>query len=203
MAIPKNIDHLNSRPFCHKKPYLCRKKNMLKERLENCIRTVPNFPKEGILFKDITPILLDAPLCRDIVSTFVCRLEGRRIDAVCSVESRGFLFGMLLAQYYQVPFIPIRKKGKLPASVLSHTYNLEYGTATMEMHTGIIEKGMHVLVHDDVLATGGTAAAAAELIIQQQGSVSAFCFLVDLAFLEGTKILAEYRKPVISLLQYE
>ena len=173
----------------------------LQEQIDKTIRTIPNFPKEGIMFKDITPILEDAKLTKAIVASLVEDWKGK-VDAVAGIESRGFLFGMSMAIELGVPFILIRKKGKLPHKTVSHEYDLEYGSATIEMHIDSVKKNMKVLVHDDLLATGGTAAAAAALVQKAGGEVAGFSFLIELAFLEGTKKLEKYNKKSISLISY-
>ena len=163
----------------------------LKEKIDQSIRNVPDFPKPGILFKDITPILENAELSKEIVDKFAEDWKGK-IDAIAGVESRGFLFGFPLAMKLGIPFILIRKKGKLPYDTVSYSYDLEYGSAEIEMHVNTVSKGMKVLVHDDLLATGGTAAAASELIKLEGGDIAGFSFLVELAFLEGSKKLNQY-----------
>lgn len=172
----------------------------LKKRIDSTIRTIPNFPKEGIMFKDITPILEDPKLCKDIINEF--KLGSAGIDAVVGVESRGFLFGLPLAIELGVPFIPIRKKGKLPYETVNYAYDLEYGSAEVEMHKDTIKKGWKVLVHDDLLATGGTAAAASELIKMEGGEVFGFSFLIGLDFLNGEERLKEYSDNIITLVNY-
>lgn len=174
----------------------------LEEKIRRTIRDVPDFPKEGILFKDITPILEKPLLCREIVSGLCSPFSGDEIHAVVGVESRGFLFGMMVAQHFNVPFIPVRKAGKLPYKTLSHSYTLEYGSATVEMHENSIKPDWNVLVHDDLLATGGTAAAAAELIQQQGASVAGFAFLVELGFLNGAEHLRSYSPEIVTLVKY-
>lgn len=176
---------------------------MLQERLNQAIRNVPDFPKPGILFKDITPILLDPILCRDIVEEFKKRFASQKVDAIVGVESRGFLFGMMMAQAMNVPFITIRKAGKLPYKTISYEYTLEYGSAKMEMHVDALKPGWNVLVHDDLLATGGTAAASAELIKMQNANVAGFAFLVELTFLKGKERLNQYTPNVVSLIDFE
>ena len=171
------------------------------DRLNASIRTVADFPKPGILFKDITPLFLDWQLCSDIADSLIDSLSTRP-DAVCVVESRGFFIGMLLAQKLQIPLIPVRKKGKLPAETLAYTYTLEYGTATLEIHKGVIEKGWNVLIHDDVLATGGTAVAAAELVKAEGGLISGFAFIVELSFLAGKEKIAGYTTNIESVITY-
>lgn len=174
----------------------------LDHRLKASIRAVPDFPKPGILFRDITPVLQDAALCNLVVAGFCNALQGRSIDAIAGIESRGFLFGMPLAMAMGIPFVTVRKKGKLPWRTVSHAYNLEYGSAEVEMHVDSVKPGMRVMVHDDLLATGGTAAAAAELIQKQGGTVAAFSFLIELNFLHGLEKLKPYQAEVIRLVSY-
>lgn len=175
---------------------------MLQTRVKQAIRDVPDFPKPGILFKDITPLLLDHQLSKEIAQAMVSQVSDWKVDAIVGVESRGFFFGMMMAQALQIPFIPVRKAGKLPYKRVSHQYELEYGTATVEMHVDAIKPGWNVLVHDDLLATGGTAAAAAELIQKQNGTVAGFVFLVTLDFLNGKEILETYSNNFTSLVNY-
>ncbi|HRH38620.1 MAG TPA: adenine phosphoribosyltransferase, partial [Flavobacteriales bacterium] len=129
-------------------------------------------------------------------------LHGVQVDAIAGIESRGFLFGMPLALAMGVPFVTVRKKGKLPWKTVSHKYDLEYGSAEVEMHVDSVKPGMQVMVHDDLLATGGTAAAAAELIRMQGGTVSAFSFLIELSFLNGADRLRTYNAKNINLISY-
>lgn len=170
--------------------------------IRQAIRDVPDFPKPGILFKDITPLLLDPKLGKLIVEEFIDKLQGTKVDAILGVESRGFLFGYLLAVEMDLPFIPIRKSGKLPSKTIGVEYALEYGTAKVEMHEDALKPGMNVIIHDDLLATGGTAAAAAQLATMMKASVSAFTFVVELDFLNGRKALNEYSDNIISLVTY-
>lgn len=175
---------------------------MIENKIDAVIREVPNFPKEGINFKDITSLLLDSDLSSDIAESFLMKLEGINIDAIVGVESRGFLFGFLLANKMGVPFIPIRKAGKLPGDTLRCKYELEYGFAEVEIHKHDIKRDWNVLVHDDLLATGGTASAAAELINQLSGNVAGFAFVISLDFLNGKKVLSKYSNNIISLKDY-
>lgn len=175
---------------------------MLQTRIKQAIRDVPDFPKPGILFKDITPILLDHKLSIDIAEELATLVADWKVDAIVGVESRGFLFGMMTAQALRVPFVPVRKAGKLPYKTVSYEYELEYGTAKVEMHTDAIQPGWNVLIHDDLLATGGTACAAAELIQQQGGTVAGFAFLVTLDFLNGREALDKYSPNFASLVNY-
>ena len=175
---------------------------MIQEKLDKVIRTIPNFPKDGISFKDFTPLLLDSSLTNNIIDEFIIKLEGVKIDAIVGVESRGFLFGFLLANKMEIPFIPIRKVGKLPGETLQYKYDLEYGSAEVEIHKNDVKKGWNILIHDDLLATGGTASAAAELVLQLGCKVSAFTFVVNLDFLNGKKKIEEYTNNIISLIEY-
>jgi len=172
------------------------------ERIKSAVRDVPDFPKKGILFRDITPILADPVLCRDIVTEMKVLANGLSIDAVIGIESRGFLFGLMLAERLVAPFIPVRKIGKLPFRTVSHEYALEYGSAIMEMHVDAVKPGMRVLIHDDLLATGGTAAAAAELVKSQGGVVCGFSFIISLDSLGGQKKLLPYSRNIQTLVNY-
>ena len=174
----------------------------IEERLKSVIRDVKDFPKPGIIFKDITPILLDPALCLEVTDELYRKFLKQRVEAIVGVESRGFLFGMMLAQKFKVPFVPVRKKGKLPYETVSHSYDLEYGSATIEMHSDAIKRGHHVLIHDDLLATGGTAGATAELIQKQGGVVAGFSFLIELGFLNGRDHLKKYTGEINSLVKY-
>jgi len=162
------------------------------EPIRDAIRDIPDFPKEGILFKDITPILSDPNLFQAAVHLFTERYHDERIEKIAAIEARGFLFGAALAHTLHVGLIPIRKQGKLPHATKAVTYDLEYGTATIEMHTDAIRAGERVLLIDDLLATGGTAAAAAKLIEEAGGEVVGPAFLIELSFLEGRKHLEGY-----------
>ncbi|MGC6470430.1 MAG: adenine phosphoribosyltransferase [Flavobacteriales bacterium] len=167
------------------------------------IREVKDFPKEGISFKDITPILLDPETSSIVLNTFIERLEGKNIDAIIGVESRGFLFGMMIANALNIPFVPVRKAGKLPSTTISEEYNLEYGSAKLEIHTDSISKGWNVVIHDDLLATGGTAKATSKLVKRLGGNITSFLFLVELDNLHGRVSLENYSKDIISLLNYQ
>ncbi len=175
---------------------------MIEALLRSVIRDVPDFPKPGILFKDITPVLKDPALCSAVVDAFAERLQGQQIDAVAGIESRGFLFGLMLANRLNIPFVPIRKKGKLPAEVISQSYDLEYGSATIEIHRDAFAPGCRVLIHDDLLATGGTVEAAAKLIEQLDGVVAGFSFIISLDFLKGEEKLTDFSGNTITLVRY-
>ncbi len=174
----------------------------VEEKLREIIRDVPDFPKPGIQFKDITPILADPVLCREIIEVFVEELGDTRVDAILGIESRGFIFGMMLANRLNVPFLIARKAGKLPYKTVQFTYDLEYGSSVMEMHVDSVKPGWNVLVHDDLLATGGTAAAAAELIHLQGGKAAGFFFVVELSFLPGRKKLEKFEGKISSLIRF-
>lgn len=174
----------------------------LEQTLDKTIRTIPDFPSPGIQFKDITPVLRDPGLCRGIVRDLASRFEHQRVDVVAGIESRGFLFGMLLAQELNCAFAIIRKKGKLPHRTVEVEYALEYGSAIIEMHEDEISPGQHVMIHDDLLATGGTAAAAAELVQRVGGKVAGFSFVIELTFLPGRQKLQPYSDHIITLLKY-
>lgn len=168
--------------------------------LKKFVRDVPDFPKPGILFKDITPLLQNPEAFRFITASLVERYRDKPIDVIVGIESRGFLFGSVLAHELRKPFAIMRKKGKLPYTAVSYTYKLEYGEDTIELHEDAIPKGAKVLIIDDLLATGGTAAAAAHLVEKMGGKVEELAFVIELSFLDGKKALADY--PVFSLLQY-
>lgn len=161
-------------------------------KLENYIRDIQGFPKEGILFKDITPLLNDVNATRECLKILVASLKGQKIDKVIGAESRGFLFGMLLAQELNAGFVPVRKPNKLPYKTISAAYDLEYGTDNLEIHIDAIQKGDKVLIHDDVLATGGTAKAVCELVEKLGGEIIQLNFLMELTFLNGREKIKEY-----------
>jgi adenine phosphoribosyltransferase len=175
---------------------------MITEQIKAAIRDIPDFPKPGIIFKDITPILKDPTLCEKIVNTFAYELKGTHIDAIAGIESRGFLFGLTLATKLGVPFVPVRKAGKLPFTIKQKAYKLEYGAAVIELHTDAFEPGQHILIHDDLLATGGTALAASELIQEMGGIVAGFSFVVGLGFLNGKERLAPVCENIVVLADY-
>ena len=164
------------------------------------IRDIPDFPKSGILFKDITPVLGDAAAFQEVIDRFVAQAQGLSPDLIVGVESRGFLFGTPIALALGIGFVPIRKVGKLPAETIQEEYALEYGTAAVEVHRDAIRPGQRVLIVDDLLATGGTAAAAAKLVEKLGGKVAGVDFLIELEFLAGRQALSGY--DVHSLLTY-
>ncbi|WP_435579585.1 adenine phosphoribosyltransferase [Gilvibacter sp.] len=158
--------------------------------LNQFIRVVPDFPKPGISFKDITPLLLDAQAREVCLKQLVAPLKDLRATKVVGVEARGFFFGMAIARELGIGFVPVRKPGKLPFETVAQSYDLEYGTDTLEIHSDAIKPGDRVILHDDVLATGGTAAASCELIQKLGGKVVACSFLMELSFLNGHEKLS-------------
>lgn len=175
---------------------------MISSKLRSAVRDIADFPKPGIVFKDITPILQDPVLCQQVIEEFADRLSGIKIDVVAGIESRGFLFGLVLANYLGVPFIPVRKKGKLPAETVAEPCELEYGSAILELHKDALRPGDQVLIHDDLLATGGTVSAATRLVTKLGGEVAGYAFVISLDFLNGKENLKKVTPNVISLLSY-
>jgi len=171
------------------------------EDLRKTIREVPDFPKPGILFYDITTLLADPAAFGRAIDLLSERYIGRRIDRVVCVESRGFIVGSAMAYRLGAGFVPIRKPGKLPSQTVRESYSLEYGTDTVEMHVDALQGARNVLVVDDLLATGGTAAAACRLVERCGGKVVECCFLIELVGLDGRRRLHPY--PVFSLIRYE
>ena len=170
-------------------------------RLKNWIREVPDFPKPGILFKDITTLLKEPAALREAADRLAERFAGRRIDQVVGIEARGFIFAPLVAYRLNAGFVPVRKPGKLPAETAARTYALEYGSDTLEMHVDGLASGDRVAVVDDLLATGGTARAAADLVESVGARVEALGFVVELTYLEGRRRLEGY-DVVESLVRY-
>jgi adenine phosphoribosyltransferase len=169
--------------------------------LKTFIRDIPDFPKKGIIFKDITTLLKDGPAFRESVDEIVAEYKNKKIDIVVSVESRGFIFGSVVAYNLGVGIVPVRKKGKLPHKTFAATYQLEYGTDTLEIHQDAFKKGARVLIVDDLLATGGTTAAAVELVKKLGGEVVGVAFIIELVPLKGREKLKGY--PVLSLIKDE
>ena len=164
------------------------------------IRRIPNFPKKGIIFRDITTLWKDGRLLRKSTDVLYEHYKNKRIDAVLGIEARGFVVGAPLAERLGVGFIPLRKLGKLPGEKISESYDLEYGTATLEIHRDAVEKGERILIVDDLIATGGTALAAAKLVEVLRGKVVGFAFVVELAALKGRDALKGY--DVFSIVKY-
>jgi len=171
------------------------------KKLREKIRDIPDFPKQGIVFKDITPLLMDPECLRLAVSEIAGQFREDEVTKVCAVEARGFILGAAVACELGVGFVPIRKPGKLPAETRCCTYELEYGTDTIEIHADAIMPGDRVLMVDDLLATGGTMAAACKLVRGLGGQIAGVAFLVELAFLNGAEKLKDCR--TVSLITYE
>ena len=169
--------------------------------LKDYVITIPDFPEEGIMFRDVTGILESADGLKLAIDELVKKLEDVEFDAIAGLESRGFIFGTPLSYLLNKPFIPIRKKGKLPREVITKSYELEYGTAEIEVHKESVKKGMKIVVLDDLLATGGTAKAGAELIEELGGKVEAILFLIELKGLNGRAKLEGYN--VKSIIEYD
>ncbi len=172
----------------------------IKEEIVKAVRDIPDFPVKGVIFKDITPLLSDINLYNKIIDTIANQYKDKNITKIAGLESRGFIFGVSLAQKLNVPFIPIRKKGKLPYKTVSTTYSLEYGTATIEMHIDAVNEKDNVLIVDDLLATGGTACAAIDLVKKLKGNVIACAFVIELTFLNGKEKLKDTEYS--SIVQY-
>ncbi len=168
--------------------------------LSKYIRDVVDFPKKGIVFKDLTPLLKNPQSFSEVNRIFYEQYKQNKVDYVAAIESRGFIVGAALALQLNAGFIPIRKKGKLPYKTVSKTYDLEYGTDTIEMHVDAVKKNDRVLLVDDLIATGGTMRAAADMITQQGAELVDIAVIVELAFLEGRKVLKPY--PLYSIIQY-
>ena len=169
--------------------------------LKSFIRDIPDFPQPGILFRDITPLLQDPKAFRFVVDRLTREYQDSGINAVVAIESRGFLFGAPLAQNLGISFVPVRKAGKLPAAHISVEYSLEYGTSQLDIHEDALKRGDNALIVDDLLATGGTANAAAKLVELLGARVHAIAFVVELAFLQGRDRLRNY--DVLSLVTYD
>jgi len=168
--------------------------------LAKMIRDVPDFPKEGIIFKDITTLIKDPQAFKEAVDVLGDPYVGQEIELVVAVEARGYIFGAPIALKLGAGFIPVRKAGKLPAEVLREEYELEYGTDAVEMHRDAIQPGQRVLIVDDLIATGGSAAATARLVERLGGEVVGIAFLIELAFLKGVEKLKDY--DVFTVIQY-
>ena len=168
--------------------------------LNSYIREVADFPVEGIVFKDICPLLQEPGAFRYAIDSMIKQSQGTQFDAIAAPDARGFIFGVPMALQLNVPFIPIRKAGKLPYDTASYSYELEYGQDTLEMHVDGVQPGQRVLLVDDLLATGGTIAACGSLIEQQQAVVAGYSFLIELAFLAGRDKLGN--APVFQVLTY-
>ena len=170
------------------------------QKAKNLVVDVPDFPKKGIIFKDITPLLSSPRAMRKLINDWVRMHKKKGITKVVAMESRGFLFGVPVALGLKAGFVPVRKPGKLPRKTLKETYNLEYGTDSLEIHEDAIKKDDNVLAVDDVLATGGTSHAAAQLVERLGGRVASFVFLIELSFLKGRNKIKNY--PIFRLINY-
>jgi adenine phosphoribosyltransferase len=170
------------------------------ESLKAFIREIPDFPKQGVVFRDITPALLEPKIFREMCDGLFARYSGRHIDKIAAVESRGFIFASVLAYKMDIGFVPMRKPGKLPWKTIREKYSLEYGEAAIEMHIDAVKKGERILILDDLLATGGTAAAAARLIERQGAIVEELAFLIELTGLKGRDALKG--RKIYSIMKY-
>ncbi|HUW22828.1 MAG TPA: adenine phosphoribosyltransferase [bacterium] len=170
------------------------------EQLKELIRSIPDFPKKGILFRDITTLLQNGPRFHQAIDTLAEHYEGKKIDQIVAVESRGFIVAAPLAYKLNAGVIPVRKKGKLPYKTVETTYELEYGTDTLEMHADAFQPGANILIVDDLLATGGTAKATIDLVEKLKGKVMGICFLIELTDLKGIEKLKGYE--VLSIIKY-
>jgi len=175
---------------------------MIEQKLTETIRDVIDFPKQGVVFKDITPILQDPQLCTEIVDAFAEKCSRLELDGIVGIESRGFLFGLLLANRLALPFIPIRKEGRLPSETLKQSYNLEYGSASIEIHKDAFKPGARLLIHDDLLATGGTVIAASKLVEKMGAEIAGFAFVITLDFLKGKERIEQFSPNVFSLVSF-
>ncbi len=171
--------------------------------IKSRIRTVPHYPKQGVMFRDITTLLKDPVGFRITINELVNRYTAQKIDRVAGIEARGFIIGAALAYQLGVGFVPIRKKGKLPAETVGHDYDLEYGTDRIEMHVDSVSQGERVLLVDDLIATGGTATAACKLIESMGGKIVECCFVIDLPALGGRQRLEKHGQKVFALCEFE
>ncbi|MBN2052375.1 adenine phosphoribosyltransferase [Candidatus Woesearchaeota archaeon] len=169
--------------------------------IKKAIRTIPNFPKKGIMFRDITTLLQNPKAFKKTCDALYKRYKGKKIDVVVAIESRGFIFGSVLAYMLGVGFVPVRKPGKLPHKTIREEYELEYGKDAVEMHADAISKGQRVLIIDDLIATGGTVAAAIKLVEKLGGKVLECCFVVELPELKGRQKIKGY--PIFNLVEFE
>ena len=185
--------------FLHNEPLTINRKNM--EKIKKLIREVPDFPKEGINFYDITTLLQDADGFKQTIDWLVEQVKDEKIDTVIGIESRGFIFGTPVAYQLGAGFVPVRKPNKLPWEKVSVSYDLEYGQDTVEMHKDALGEGHNVLIVDDLLATGGTARAVADLVEKVGGNIVKILFVVELDFLNGRDKLSDYN--ISSLINYD
>lgn len=170
--------------------------------LKSLIRTVPDYPKPGILFRDISTLLYNGNALKYITEIYYNRYKEKNIDGIAAIEARGFIFGSILAEKLGISLIPIRKKGKLPCKVFSEKYNLEYGTDELEIDITAVKKNENIVIIDDLIATGGTALAAGNLIKKFNANIHEFAFLINLPYLSGEKILKDNNYKVYSLIEF-
>jgi adenine phosphoribosyltransferase len=175
---------------------------MIENKIKSVIQSIPDFPKVGIDYKDIMPIFEDANLCSEITTAFCDQLKKLNPEVIVGIESRGFLFGMLIANKLGIPFVPIRKKGKLPGKTLTLSYDLEYGSAAIEVQASANLANKRVVIHDDLLATGGTVDAVGKLMHQMNAEVIAFAFLINLNLINYQEKLKPYSDNFITLVNY-
>jgi adenine phosphoribosyltransferase len=175
---------------------------MIENKIKSVIQSIPDFPKAGIDYKDIMPIFEDANLCTEITTAFCDQLKKLNPEVIVGIESRGFLFGMLIANKLGIPFVPIRKKGKLPGKTLTLSYDLEYGSAAIEVQASASLANKRVVIHDDLLATGGTVDAVGKLMHQMNAEVIAFAFLINLNLIDYQEKLKPYSDNFITLVNY-
>jgi adenine phosphoribosyltransferase len=173
----------------------------LEQEIRNTVRDVPDFPKPGIMFKDITPVFYNQALCSGMVDHIIASMIEKP-DAILGIESRGFLFGFAVANKLGIPFVMVRKAGKLPSKTHQEKYNLEYGSSAIEIQTDALKSGWKVIIHDDLLATGGTAEAAARLVKRSGALVSGFNFVIALDFLNGKEKLIQHSNNITCLVNY-
>ena len=171
--------------------------------LKSIIRDIPDYPKKGIVFKDITTLLKDSAAFQEVINIFYEKLKDQKIDKIIGIESRGFIFGAPLAYKLNIGFVPIRKKGKLPGETFIAKYDLEYGSDQIEIHIDSLKKGEKVVLIDDLIATGGTVLAAIELITKMQAEIVENLFLIDLPFLGGSQKIVKLGQKVFSICEYE
>jgi len=174
---------------------------LTKEDIKKLIREIPNFPKPGVNFKDITPLLRDREAFKFVVDSIVDFYKDKNIDIVVPIEARGYIIGSAIAYKLSAGIVPVRKQGKLPSEKLSAAYQLEYGEEILEIHTDLIKEGERVLIVDDLIATGGTAEATKRLVENLKGVVVGFAFIIELSFLKGYEKIKEY--PYFALIKYE
>ena len=174
----------------------------LKQEFLQALRAIPDFPHKGILFQDITPVFMQPVLCSKLILHLKDLISPLKPEAIAGIETRGYLFGFALAQALNIPFIIIRKAGKLPGACIKREYGLEYGKSAIEIQEGLLKPGLRVLIHDDLLATGGTAEAAAELIKDVKAEVVGYMFLIELKGLKGRERIEKECKEIVSFVEF-